>query len=120
MNISLAGKKNLRNNSRDDSIDKVFFALCDCNRRMILKTLSRRESSAGELAIVLKISLPGTMKHLGILESANLITLEKNGRIRSCTFSPKGFNTAIRYIEEYKEFWNEKFDNIERLLLEEK
>ena len=102
----------------EEVLDRIFSALSDRNRRKILKHLSKDESSVGDLAAHLGISLPGTMKHLGILEDAKLVNLEKNGRVRSCTFNLKGFNSAMSYIEEYQVFWNEKFDNIEKLLAE--
>lgn len=102
----------------EDILDKIFFALSDRNRRKILRMISKDESSAGDIAAHLGISLPGTMKHLGILEEAKLVDLEKNGRVRSCTLNSKGFCSAMTYIEEYQIFWNEKFDNIEKLLAE--
>lgn len=106
------------NKPSEEILDKIFFALSDRNRRKILKNLSKDESSVGDLAAHLGISLPGTMKHLGILEEAKLVDLEKNGRVRSCTFNLRGFNSAMSYIEEYQVFWNEKFDNIEKFLAE--
>lgn len=104
----------------EDSLDNLFFALSDRNRRKILKKISSESASVSELAENLSISLPGIMKHLGILEKAQLVRLEKNGRVRSCSFDLEGFDKASTYIEEYREFWNEKFDNIEKMLLEKK
>jgi DNA-binding transcriptional ArsR family regulator len=119
MSILWHGRKNLRQvKPSEETLDKIFFALSDRNRRKILKYLSKDESPVGDLAAHLGISLPGTMKHLGILEDAKLVDLEKNGRVRSCTFNLKGFNSAMSYIEEYQVFWNEKFDNIEKILAE--
>lgn len=103
-------------NPSEETLDRIFFALSDRNRRKILKSISKSESTVGELAEKLGISLPGTLKHLGILKDAKLVDLEKNGRVRSCTFNPKGFNSAMTYIEEYQIFWTDKFDQIEKLL----
>ena len=109
----------MSNKPSDDSLDKIFFALSDKNRRKILKTLSKEESSVSVLAELLSMSLPGVLKHIGILEEAKLIVQEKNGRIRSCTFNPKGFKNANSYIDDYKEFWESKLDNLEKFLQEE-
>ena len=119
MSILIHGRINLRLiKPSEEILDKIFFALSHRNRRKILKYLSKDESSVGDLANLLGISLPGTMKHLEVLEDAKLVDLKKNGRVRSCTFNLKGFNSAMSYIEEYQVFWNEKFDNIEKLLKE--
>jgi len=111
------GKANLTSKSKDDLLDSIFFALSDRNRRKILKMLSEKDLSVSEIAEILAISLPGTLKHLGILGEADLVLQEKNGRVRSCSFRPKGFAGALSYIEEYKEFWEAGFDRIEALLL---
>jgi DNA-binding transcriptional ArsR family regulator len=106
----------LRNRLSEDSLDKIFFALADRNRRKILKKLSEGDASVSTLAETVSISLPGTLKHLSILKEAKLIKEEKNGRIKTCASNPAGLDVAQKYVEEYKAFWNERFDNIETLL----
>jgi uncharacterized membrane protein len=39
------------------------------------------------------MSLPGVMKHVHILEQANLVTKEKNGRTRECRLAPGRWRT---------------------------
>ncbi len=116
MTITTCGRKRLPNKSQEEALDRIFFALSDRNRRKVLKILSKNGASVGEIAKVLAISLPATLKHLGVLQQAQLITQEKHGRVRSCAFSAKGFNGALMYIKEYKKFWESRFDRIESLL----
>ena len=108
----------MRRKLSEDDLDDLFFALSDRNRRRILKKVSTGEASVSQLAEAFSITLPGILKHLGILEKANLVKMEKNGRVRSCSFDPDGFDKAAEYVEEYRAFWREKFDNIEKLLLD--
>lgn len=116
MITSTSGVKTLISSPSEDSLDKIFFALSDRNRRKLLRKLSAGEATISELADTISISLPGTLKHIGILEKAKLIKQEKNGRIRTCVSNPVGLEVAEKYVEEYKAFWNQRFDNIEFLL----
>ena len=62
-------------------LDAVFGALADPTRRAVLAKLSHGERSVGELAGPFGMSLPGFIKHLGILEDAGLIMRRKTGRV---------------------------------------
>ncbi len=58
----------------------VFKALGDPTRREILKLLSLRDMTAGEIADKFPISKPALTKHLDILREAELVTSEKKGQ----------------------------------------
>ena len=60
-------------------LDRTFSALSDPTRRDILERLTRGPASISELARPTGISLPGVLKHVRILEEANLVTTEKRG-----------------------------------------
>jgi ArsR family transcriptional regulator, arsenate/arsenite/antimonite-responsive transcriptional repressor len=57
----------------------VFKALGDSTRREILKLLSEKDMSAGEISEHFNMSKPAITKHLDILREAELITSEKVG-----------------------------------------
>ena len=63
-------------------VDLVFRALADPGRRALLDRLAEQDGlSVGELCEVLpEMTRFGVMKHLGVLESAHLITTERHGR----------------------------------------
>ena len=61
-------------------MNKVFKALSDETRREILKMLTKRDMSAGEIAGNFHMSKPSISKHLDILREAELITSEKKGQ----------------------------------------
>ncbi len=61
-------------------MNKTFKALSDETRREILKLLSSKDMTAGEIADCFKISKPSISKHLDILREAELVTSEKKGQ----------------------------------------
>jgi DNA-binding transcriptional ArsR family regulator len=61
---------------------RVWRALADPSRRRILDLLRERSRTTGELCGEFELSRFGVMKHLGILERAGLVTVERRGRER--------------------------------------
>lgn len=57
----------------------VFKAISDSTRREILRLLSEKDLSAGEIAEHFDISKPALTKHLNILREAELVSSEKKG-----------------------------------------
>lgn len=67
-----------------NSDDTIWKALADPTRRRILETLSDRTVTTGEIVdrFSPKLVRTAVMKHLDVLESANLIRIERIGRNR--------------------------------------
>ncbi|MBU1176528.1 MAG: metalloregulator ArsR/SmtB family transcription factor [Alphaproteobacteria bacterium] len=82
----------------DDKLDLVFTALADHNRRAMIERLSRRDQSVSALAAPLGISLPATLQHLGILESAGLVHSSKMGRVRTCRLDREALSAVEAWI----------------------
>ena len=102
------------------NLDTTFTALADPTRRAILAKLSMGPSSVSQLAEPYEMSLPAVMKHLRVLEKAGLVSQKKTGRVRECTLSAKPLKGALDWVSQYKIFWEERFDALERYLAEEK
>jgi DNA-binding transcriptional ArsR family regulator len=96
------------------SLDRTFSALSDPNRRDILGHLAEGPATLSELAQPLGMSLPGVMKHVRILEDAELVTTEKRGRIRECRLGPAQLDDATQWIEMYRRRWERRLDKLER------
>ena len=63
--------------------DKVWKAISDRKRRIIIDALAEGPKSTGEIIDLFPASArTGVMKHIGILEDAELITVEREGRTR--------------------------------------
>jgi DNA-binding transcriptional ArsR family regulator len=67
-----------------DDLDAVFGALSHNTRRHILQVLHARTGSmtAGELASRFSHSWPTTTRHLGVLVTAGLVAVHREGRER--------------------------------------
>ena len=97
-------------NYSSETLDAVFSALGDPTRRAILARLARGETSVSELAAPHDMSLPAVSKHLRVLESAGLVSKEKDGRGIQCSLDAGPLKSAADWIEQYRRFWDEQFD----------
>ena len=77
-------------------LDRTFGALADPTRREILERLVRGPASVSELAGPAGMSMPGLLKHVRILEQAQLVTTEKQGRVRRCRLDPGHLDDAAQ------------------------
>jgi DNA-binding transcriptional ArsR family regulator len=69
--------------SRNGSHDLVFKALADSRRRMLLDLLKDRPKTTSELCENFRdLDRCTVMQHLGVLEKAGLIIVQKKGRFR--------------------------------------
>jgi DNA-binding transcriptional ArsR family regulator len=98
------------------ALDRTFSALSDPTRRAILERLGRGPATMSELAHPFGISLPGLMKHVRILEQADLVTTEKHGRTRECRLGTERLDDAAEWIELYRDRWERRLDRLEGYL----
>lgn len=76
----------------------MFQALSDPNRRAMVERLARGPASVSELARPFDMALPSLMQHLGVLESAGIVTSEKVGRVRTYQLAPDALTPAGDWI----------------------
>jgi DNA-binding transcriptional ArsR family regulator len=100
-------------------LDATFRALADPTRRGILADLSRGQASVSQLAGPYRISLPAVMKHLRVLERAGLLSQRKTGRVRRCRLSVQPLKRAASWLSQYRAFWENQFDALDRYLAQE-
>jgi len=101
---------------QSQTLDRTFSALSDPTRRDILERLSTGPASIRQLARPYRISLPGVMKHVRILEEANLVTTDKHGRTRECRLGPERMDDATSWIERYRSQWEHRLDRLEAII----
>jgi len=102
------------------SLDSTFGALADPTRRAILSTLMLGQASVTKLAKPHRMSLPAVLKHVHVLERAGLVSQSKNGRTRFCQLAAEPLKQAENWISQYRAFWEDTFDSLERYLAEQK
>src|SRR5580698_2240292 len=101
-------------------LDSVFHALSDSTRRSILRDITVREKTVGEIAKPYRISLAAVSKHLKVLESAELIARERRGSFQIVRLKAKTLKPAEEWIAFYSRYWNEQYDQLEKYLEGEK
>jgi DNA-binding transcriptional ArsR family regulator len=100
-------------------LDNVFHALGDATRRHMLRDLAGGERTVSQLAEPFAISLAAASKHIKALENAGLIRREVRGRTHICRLAPGPLASAHEWLSFYERFWNNRLDELERLLREE-
>jgi DNA-binding transcriptional ArsR family regulator len=98
------------------TLDRTFSALSDPTRRAMLERLSLGPATVSELAAPARISLPGALKHLRILEEADLVTSEKRGRTRECRLGPAQLEDATAWLERHRSRWERRLDRLEAVI----
>jgi DNA-binding transcriptional ArsR family regulator len=99
-------------------LDASFAALSDPTRRGVLEQLGRADASITDLAEKFHMTLTGMKKHVGVLEQAGLVTTEKVGRVRTCKLGLRGLEEEAAWIERYRQLWNARFDELDKVVEE--
>ena len=94
----------------NSTLDRTFFALSDPTRRGILERLAHGPATIGELAAPLGLTLNGVKKHVGILETVDLVVTAKVGRARECRLGPAQLEQASGWIDDYRRTWERRID----------
>jgi DNA-binding transcriptional ArsR family regulator len=86
-------------------IDKVFKALADPSRRELIDRLHQRGGQTlTELCQGLDMARQSVTQHLGLLEEANLISVERRGREKLHYFNPVPIHEIyLRWIRKFDE-----------------
>jgi DNA-binding transcriptional ArsR family regulator len=98
--------------------DASFAALSDATRRGVLEQLARGDASITDLAEQFHMTLTGMKKHVGVLEAAGLVNTEKVGRVRTCTLGLSRLEEEAAWIERYRQLWDERFDELDKVVEE--
>ena len=97
-------------------LDASFAALSDATRRGVLEQLGRSDASITALAEKFEMTLTGMKKHVGVLEQAGLVRTEKVGRVRTCTLGPRRLEEEITWLESYRQLWESRFDELDKVV----
>src|SRR5580658_3039968 len=91
-------------------LDRVFQALADPGRRVMMERLSRGPASVSELGKPLDISLAAVVQHVQVLEASGLVRSQKTGRTRTCSINPAVLRSAESWIAERRAFVERHLD----------
>jgi len=100
----------------DKDLDATFSALSDPTRRAILSRLALHDLTVSEIAEPYEMSLAAVSKHISVLAKANLVSQQKEGRIRRCRLEPEALNAVSNWIEHYQRFWQSNLQSLENYM----
>src|SRR5258708_11112181 len=101
-------------------LDEVYGAISDATRRAIVADLAGGDLTVGELAEKFPISLNGVSKHVKVLEKAGLIERSVVGREHRLRLNAAPLSEAARWLEHYRQFWDERLEALEAFLVQRK
>ena len=103
--------------NQETDMDAVFQALAHSSRRRMLDIIKEEPGiTVGALATDFDVSRIATMKHLAVLEDAQLVISERDGRARKLYFNATPIQMIHdRWTSEYSAYWAGKLTRIKYL-----
>jgi DNA-binding transcriptional ArsR family regulator len=102
------------------SLNSIFSSLADPTRRDILRRVSKKDLSIGQIARFYKLTFAAISKHLQVLEKAKLIIKHRKGKEQVVSISAETLKDADHYLHHFKDMWEARFDRLDKLLIAEK
>jgi DNA-binding transcriptional ArsR family regulator len=93
-------------------LDRVFQALADPGRRLMVERLSQGPASVSELGRPLAMSLAAVVQHVQVLEASGLVRSRKVGRTRTCTINAEALGAAESWIAGRRQLWERRLDRL--------
>src|SRR3984885_15109998 len=94
----------------------VFQAIADPTRRHIINLVVNKTQNLNSIAENFDVSRQAISLHIKILSECGLIVIKQQGRERYCEAKLDQLNEVSKWIEQYKQYWENKFDNLETYL----
>lgn len=94
----------------------VFQAIADPTRRAILTLLALQAMTPNALAEHFDSSRQAISKHIKILTECQLVKQEQSGREIYYHFNSKKLKDVDKWLQPFREMWDNKFDQLDSLL----
>jgi DNA-binding transcriptional ArsR family regulator len=99
-----------------DAMATHFEVLAEPTRRRILDLLLERPRSVGELVDQLRLSQPGTSKHLRVLRDSGFVRVRQDAQRRWYEIRPEPLAEVDAWLAPYRRLWEHHLDALERHL----
>ena len=113
--LIFATEQLLINNKRNMRRD-VFQAIADPTRRAIIGLIASISMTPNAIAEHFDMSRQAVSKHLKILAECQLVKQEQTGREIYYHLQPKKMKVVADFIEPYRQMWETKFDQLDKVL----
>lgn len=98
------------------SVETAFEIIAEPNRRAILSLLVSSQQSVGEIERQLRIPQPAVSKHLRVLRDAGFVESTVDAQRRLYRLRPEPFQEMDAWLAQFRRFWSEHVDALERHL----
>jgi DNA-binding transcriptional ArsR family regulator len=95
----------------------VFQAIADPTRRAILVLIASQAMTPNALAEHFDSSRQAVSKHIQILTECELVKQKQSGREIYYQLNPNKMKEIDKWIEQFREVWENKFNQLDKLLL---
>jgi DNA-binding transcriptional ArsR family regulator len=94
----------------------VFQAIADPTRRQIIHMTAGKPLSVNAIAESFDTTRQAISLHIKILIECNLLKIKKQGRERYCEAQLGQLNEVATWVEQYRQHFESKLDNLETYL----
>jgi DNA-binding transcriptional ArsR family regulator len=94
----------------------VFQAIADPTRREIINLIAHQSLNVNALADKFDVTRQAISLHVKILKECGLLSIQQQGRERICVAKFDKLNEVSVWVEQYRKFWESKFDSLELYL----
>lgn len=96
----------------------VFQAIADPTRREILGMIAHKSLNINSVSENFDVSRAAIYKHMKILAECGLLEIKQQGRERFCEGHLEKLNEVSDWVEQYRQFWEARFDSLDSYLKE--
>jgi DNA-binding transcriptional ArsR family regulator len=90
----------------------VFQAIADPTRREILNMIAYQSLNINTVSNNFDVTRAAVYKHLKILTECGLLEIKQKGRERYCEGKLEKLGEVADWVEQYRKFWNDRFDSL--------
>ena len=98
----------------------IFRALADSTRLAVFEQVMRQETTVSDLTSLFSVTQPAISQHLAVLRECGLVLHRRDGRQIFYRADPDGLRPMLRWIDEYRVFWQQRMPRLKSLLREMK
>ena len=93
----------------------AFNAIAEPKRREIVSLLANGQPrSVGELVEAMQLPQPAVSKHLAVLRTVGIVTVQKVGKSRLYALNPSELKTVHDWISQFEKLWEAQLDRIKQ------
>ena len=97
-------------------MDRALHAIAEPHRRRILRLVTDRELTAGDIAAHFQVTRPAISQHLRVLREANLVTSRRAGTRRYYRTRPQGIADLRAFLDD---FWDTHLEQLKMVAEQE-